>query len=1053
MAVMCNKYKNPNTVRIAQLNAQNSKLVVDELRQVIVEEKIDVIALQEPYNSKGLIRGLGITTKTISDVKKFSNIPKDNDIKSAIAIFNPEINVLKLEHLCNTHFACAELSTFSSKFFIVSAYLQYSDPIEQYIFHLEKILLELRGQEIIMCLDANARSTMWHNNESNAKGEILESFVLQHRLVIVNSPQPISTFDNTRGSSNIDVTLGTNAIGRKLRNWKVHKYLTTSDHNLISFEIVKGTQYNTPQLNNRFNTKRANWDAYRKELQKQIQQTGLQNIGNDTEAQFLSEHIDKVILEAGEITIPKKNIFIKSVPWWNTKLTELRKKMMKARHKMQRTGDQTARKRLLGHFRCARNNYITEIRKAKQVSWEKFVTCEGNRDPWSIVYKMQTNKLKVETVQSNLRTNNKFSTTWKETAQILLNALIPDDDKNSETIWHTQTRRETLTIGNIEDSPPFTIEETGKIIKKLNERKAPGRDLIEVGMIKEAWPVMQNEFMMLFNNCLAQKVFPEQYKYAQIRVLLKGEDKDKTDPKSYRPISLLPIIGKILEKLIAGRLQALVNDHSLSSCRQFGFRPGKSTEDALVLLNNIVNGINSKYVVGLLFDITGAFDNVWWPSVLQSLKKRDCPSNLYGLMQSYLSERKAEIVTAVHKEVKTVTKGCPQGSVLGPLLWNLLFDEIVESLWSEGNEPIAFADDLMVVIHADSRKDIERKANSVTGTLEEWCRNHKLVLSKNKSEMLLMKGFLDIRRPPTIKIETSTLKMRPVVRYLGIHLGTRMNITPHINYITEKSRNVFAGLVKLAKEKWGLTTKIIRSLYTGLVLQILCYAAAGWAERLNTHHVRKLKSAQRQALLAITRAYRTTSNEALTVLAAEIPIELKIQERKVLYCIRRNTEVGVGSFHFSPLPTPIESSQFKQIKNEVRAEIISLWQQKWDESEKGRITHKYFGNIKRRMEMKHIKINHNTAQFITGHGYFNSKLHKFGLSDTELCKCGLTDTPEHVIFDCKEEEANRRVLVQELEKQGKRWPVQVAELVEGHTLQHLTKFANNAIKGRQQWNM
>ena len=175
---------------------------------------------------------------------------------------------------------------------------------------------------------------------------------------------------------------------------------------------------------------------------------------------------------------------------------------------MQRTGDETARKRLLRHFRRARNKYIREIRKAKQVSWEKFVTCEGNRDPWSIVYKIQTSKLKVETVQSNLRTNSKYTTTWKETAQILLNTLIPDDDKNSETIWHTQTRRETITIGNVEDSPPFTTEETGKIIKKLNERKAPGRDLIEVGMVKEAWPVMQHELMTLFNNCLAQ-VFPE----------------------------------------------------------------------------------------------------------------------------------------------------------------------------------------------------------------------------------------------------------------------------------------------------------------------------------------------------------------------------------------------------------------------------------------------------------------------------------------------------------------------------------------------------------------
>ena len=105
----------------------------------------------------------------------------------------------------------------------------------------------------------------------------------------------------------------------------------------------------------------------------------------------------------------------------------------------------------------------------------------------------------------------------------------------------------------------------------------------------------------------------------------------------------------------------------------------------------------------------------------------------------------------------------------------------------------------------------------------------------------LLKGFFDIRKPPTTKIGSTTMKMKPVIRYLGIHLGTRMNITPHIKYVTEKSRNLFAGLVKLAIEHWGLNTRIIRIIYTGLVIPILCYAAAGWSERLNAHHHRKRK--------------------------------------------------------------------------------------------------------------------------------------------------------------------------------------------------------------------
>ena len=121
--------------------------------------------------------------------------------------------------------------------------------------------------------------------------------------------------------------------------------------------------------------------------------------------------------------------------------------------------------------------------------------------------------------------------------------------------------------------------------------------------------------------------------------------------------------------------------------------------------------------------------------------------------------------------------------------------------------------------------------------------------------------------------------MKPTVRYLGVYFGSRLNVTPHVNYITAKTRNVFGRLVNLTKAHWGLDTKIIRTIYKGLVIPILCYAATG-------DQTKKLRSAQRQALLAITRAYRTTSNDALAVLAAQTPIHLLLQERIALYQLK-----------------------------------------------------------------------------------------------------------------------------------------------------------------------
>lgn len=131
--------------------------------------------------------------------------------------------------------------------------------------------------------------------------------------------------------------------------------------------------------------------------------------------------------------------------------------------------------------------------------------------------------------------------------------------------------------------------------------------------------------------------------------------------------NLLSITVKILEIAIAARLTDIANTSERSSKRQYGFRPGRSTEYAIVELKRIVRSAQGNYAVGLLFDISGAFDNVWWPSILGSLKARNCQRNIYGLISSCLSDRKATFVGASGTVGKEVSKVCPQGSVLEPL--------------------------------------------------------------------------------------------------------------------------------------------------------------------------------------------------------------------------------------------------------------------------------------------------------------------------------------------------------------------------------------------------
>ena len=113
--------------------------------------------------------------------------------------------------------------------------------------------------------------------------------------------------------------------------------------------------------------------------------------------------------------------------------------------------------------------------------------------------------------------------------------------------------RATIDTSGTPDAPP--IQEITEIINSLNIRKTPGHDLIEIKMIREAWPVIQFKILGLFNRCLEQMTFPKQYKKAHIKVLLKSEDKNEADPKS---IPLFPVTGKILERAIAGRLKGII---------------------------------------------------------------------------------------------------------------------------------------------------------------------------------------------------------------------------------------------------------------------------------------------------------------------------------------------------------------------------------------------------------------------------------------------------------------------------------------------------------------
>ena len=150
---------------------------------------------------------------------------------------------------------------------------------------------------------------------------------------------------------------------------------------------------------------------------------------------------------------------------------------------------------------------------------------------------------------------------------------------------------------------------------------------------------------------------------------------------------------------------------------QYGFTPQKSSVDGVMEVKHYIEPHLARGGVVILvsLDVHGAFDSTWWPAILQGLRKANCPRNLYYLAQDYLNERKAFITINSFNMGKNIIRGCPQGSCCGPSFWKIQYDPVLNLQYTHHTRAVAFADDLILMIRADSIREAENIAKRRNG--------------------------------------------------------------------------------------------------------------------------------------------------------------------------------------------------------------------------------------------------------------------------------------------------------------------------------------------------
>lgn len=193
---------------------------------------------------------------------------------------------------------------------------------------------------------------------------------------------------------------------------------------------------------------------------------------------------------------------------------------------------------------------------------------------------------------------------------------------------------------------------------------------------------MRNRLIKIYNECLKKGIFPKDWKLAKL-VLIPKPGRPENSLSTYRPICLFNEIRQIFERIIADRLIGHLDREGPNfSSYQFGFRTGKFTIDAFLRIRSITEDLlnDDKMVLAISLDITNAFNTVTWEANMKALVKHNIPVYVCYIIKAYLSDR--SITFSTNKgwtDTRRINRGVPQGSVLGPLLWNLAYDHILKA--------------------------------------------------------------------------------------------------------------------------------------------------------------------------------------------------------------------------------------------------------------------------------------------------------------------------------------------------------------------------------------
>ncbi|XP_034195307.2 uncharacterized protein LOC117611466 [Osmia lignaria lignaria] len=924
---------------------------------------------------------------------------------------------------------------------IVSVYVSPNasrQEVENVFSGLELLVKQLSASHhrIVVMGDFNAKSPLWGAADWCGRGRVLYQLASSLGLRPVIAEGGVTC--ERGGGSVIDFLLGSEQALSTHDASMVLDEFTASDHRYILHEF-RGDGTGLPRDQDPFNLGKGRIVEDRL-LASLLKRYGDENFGKLGRTGTTNE-VDKFIEEL-EKAVNKHTYYSRAVQsdrkpayWWTESIAEMRRLVNKSRRKYTRArakGNELDIATKHEDYKKARKDMDREVKKAKKVNWRELLN-EVDGDIWGRPYKIVMKRLKGKTNKPDVMSPGEVETVVKNLFMLKPPVARPPERSidinvvNEEEIGDTylseddsaqgpdvnggadMVRGRGMGAGSAQGYLPTYLPVVGRtsvgasgpsdppdppefhrnverpdvirpaeiflLARRMSAKKAPGPDRISSAVAKKFAMGASKWLAHIFTTCYRRGYWPTPWKTGRL-VLLPKAKAQGIEEKAYRPLSIISCLAKLLEKVVKSRILTELDKNDLAD-NQFGFRRGRSTLDAMKKLRKHWETARrvGRHCLLILLDVKNAFNTV-----------------------SYLEDRWIMLDTRDETLWFQVFGGVPQGSVIGPILWNLVYDGLLRIRLRRDVYLIGYADDIGIVIIDD---DFDRMVGVAERTIRDmsgWYESEGLKLAHHKTEAILLTGR-KVCGGLTFRCGDSDIRTSRTARYLGLILEMNRGYRVHIETACNKALKYTNILAQLMPNLRG-AGNMARRLYYKVVESVILYAAPLWAPGLELGVNRKLLiSTQRTALLRVAQAYRTTSADALCVITGQIPIDLLVRERERVYY--RSKELG---------PARIEG--VRDIKKEEREATLEAWQSRWAESSKGRWSFALIPRLKEWIGWGPKLLSFHMTQVVTGHGCFGTYLQKIGKQDRSECWfCpGEVDDPDHFLFHCVKWRTERAAL-------------------------------------------